>query len=93
MQKAASTPPLGFPGVGSEMWGAGAPLHIRPWCACPLDIHVSSMPAHITPSPSTQHDPTPGLCRPRSRLVGFCTRSWAVLGRPLGPSEAELFLS
>lgn len=48
-RRAAHTPPLGFPGVGSEMWGAGTPLHRRPWCACALDIHISSVSAHIAP--------------------------------------------
>lgn len=92
-RRAAHTPPLGFPGVGSEMWGVGAPLHIHPWCACVLGhTHLLHTSTHRSP-PTPQHDPTPGPCRPCSWLRGSHACSLgAVLGRPLGPSEAELVL-
>lgn len=71
------------------MWEVGAPLHIHPWCACTLG-HTHLLPTSAHRSPRPQHDATPGLCRPRSWLRGSHACSLGtVLGRPLGPSEAE----
>ena len=52
-RRAAHTPPPGFPGVGSEMWGVGAPLHIHPWCAC--------VPGHTHLHTSTHRSPRPSM--------------------------------
>lgn len=89
-RRAAHTPPPGFPGVGSDV-GSGCPTAYPPLVCMRAWTYTS--PYQHTSLPPPQHDPTPGLCCPRSWLRGSHACSLgAVLGRPLGPSEAELVL-